>query len=593
MSIKTSLWVWALALCCFCFSSTARAGDWNNYDWGTDITYFKEQLLATGNLTLTDWQWFPGSGTYNNGDYSDDQFCFPMRNNDTGSYTIYYGMNGAQSCEWWGNNAAYSNATYVNYYDLNLGGVKIDCSNPLNDASCPGYQEAYTQLMCSTNPLYSQSCAGYAQAYFELQCSTNPLYDVGCSGYAAAYLAQQCTINQLYDQACPGYQEAYATKMAQEAATAQSSDVGTVDDGTVVVNDGSSVTAILEEAVASITESEPTIAEEAAQVVEETAQQVETAVETANVAEAQATGVATTPEAVVAEQTTKSAEVAVATETKKEETASTSSTPTESKDLSSMSPKEIAAALTKLGVLGNEQTNGVGDPTGLSGGLPGTDGAISATGQVAVGGQDASSSGGMGTDSSGASGDPSVTASNGGVPGQVGFGSVTNPSEQLANGSTALEQEMGMNVNDLFNNPAISGGASEYANTQTDKYERASERILRERIKEIVAEGKSDTNESVKEAEDLVAESVQESIENKMDELQTSDATQNQSEIVAMMGINIQFDAYKNQSIKEISFYGNEEWYKDVQLPQSRRALRNGLAQQILHDKMVDMQYPK
>ena len=84
-----------------------------------------------------------------------------------------------------------------------------DCSNPLNNPACPGYQQAYFDQQCSANPLYSSSCPGYQQAYFDQQCSINPLYNSQCPGYATAYYDYQCSANALYHTGCPGYATAY------------------------------------------------------------------------------------------------------------------------------------------------------------------------------------------------------------------------------------------------------------------------------------------------------------------------------------------------------------------------------------------------
>jgi hypothetical protein len=87
--------------------------------------------------------------------------------------------------------------------------VPTDCSNPLNNANCPGYAEALFQQQCSINPLYSPACPGYAQAYFTQQCSINTLYDPACPGYATAYYNYQCSMDALYHTGCPGYAQAY------------------------------------------------------------------------------------------------------------------------------------------------------------------------------------------------------------------------------------------------------------------------------------------------------------------------------------------------------------------------------------------------
>ena len=101
--------------------------------------------------------------------------------------------------------------THVNVSSTNtmIGGVNLCDSDPLYDASCPGYQEAYLQLQCSYDPLYDQQCQGYQDAYYAQQCYNNPLYDKGCPGYTEAYLQQQCSLNSLYSSQCEGYPEAY------------------------------------------------------------------------------------------------------------------------------------------------------------------------------------------------------------------------------------------------------------------------------------------------------------------------------------------------------------------------------------------------
>ena len=81
--------------------------------------------------------------------------------------------------------------------------------NPLYDAGCPGYASAYYNQQCTLDPLYDSGCPGYDTAYYNQQCSLDPLYDSGCTGYAAAYYDQQCSLDPLYDQGCDGYAAAY------------------------------------------------------------------------------------------------------------------------------------------------------------------------------------------------------------------------------------------------------------------------------------------------------------------------------------------------------------------------------------------------
>lgn len=87
------------------------------------------------------------------------------------------------------------------------------CTNsPLYDSGCPGYQQAYHDQQCSMDALYSSDCPGYQQAYYNQQCAGDPLYDIGCSGYQQAYYNLQCSNNSLYDSGCPGYEQAYYTQ---------------------------------------------------------------------------------------------------------------------------------------------------------------------------------------------------------------------------------------------------------------------------------------------------------------------------------------------------------------------------------------------
>ena len=100
------------------------------------------------------------------------------------------------------------------YSDIPNFDMSAVCSaNPLYSPDCPGYADAYAlylfQQQCSANPLYDSKCPGYADAYYNQQCSIDPLYDTGCTGYAEAYYTQQCTLDPLYDSGCDGYAEAY------------------------------------------------------------------------------------------------------------------------------------------------------------------------------------------------------------------------------------------------------------------------------------------------------------------------------------------------------------------------------------------------
>jgi hypothetical protein len=83
-----------------------------------------------------------------------------------------------------------------------------DCSNPLNNQYCPGYQQAFFEQQCSINTLYDPACPGYTTAYYNYQCSVNALYHTGCQGYAQAFLTQNCALDPLYSDQCSMYQTA-------------------------------------------------------------------------------------------------------------------------------------------------------------------------------------------------------------------------------------------------------------------------------------------------------------------------------------------------------------------------------------------------
>lgn len=115
------------------------------------------------------------------------------------------------------NNYSFEGPTYSNIPNFTDPNFFANCSaNPLYNANCPGYAEAYAAILfaenCAADPLYDNACAGYETAYYNQQCSIDPLYDTGCTGYADAYYTQQCTLDPLYDTGCDGYTVAYTAQ---------------------------------------------------------------------------------------------------------------------------------------------------------------------------------------------------------------------------------------------------------------------------------------------------------------------------------------------------------------------------------------------
>ena len=62
-------------------------------------------------------------------------------------------------------------------------GNAIDCSNPLNNASCSGYAAAYLTQQCGLDSLHSTACPLYWEAYDDQQCDEDPQYAPFCAGY--------------------------------------------------------------------------------------------------------------------------------------------------------------------------------------------------------------------------------------------------------------------------------------------------------------------------------------------------------------------------------------------------------------------------
>ena len=59
----------------------------------------------------------------------------------------------------------------------------IDCSNPLNNTSCAGYDAAYLNQQCDLDGLYSTQCPNYWDDLFDYECSLDAQYSPACAGY--------------------------------------------------------------------------------------------------------------------------------------------------------------------------------------------------------------------------------------------------------------------------------------------------------------------------------------------------------------------------------------------------------------------------
>ena len=128
-------------------------------------------------------------------------------------YTYYYhdqcgkGTTNSSSCvsQTW--NASTMNTTLENggsLYGLGSGNV-LDCSNPLNNSACVGYDAAYLTQQCGLDSLHSTSCPLYWEAYDDLQCDLDPQYAPFCAGYTQ----EQSVAYYVEDEFDYGYEEEY------------------------------------------------------------------------------------------------------------------------------------------------------------------------------------------------------------------------------------------------------------------------------------------------------------------------------------------------------------------------------------------------
>ena len=80
------------------------------------------------------------------------------------------------------------------------------------------------------------------------------------------------------------------------------------------------------------------------------------------------------------------------------------------------------------------------------------------------------------------------------------------------------------------------------------------------------------------------------SLAEKMSDAASLEAQQAvQAQVLALISYVPDFDTYTR--MMNGGSYADAQGYPDTKVPESKRGLRNGLAQQLLHEKMVDMQY--
>jgi len=499
---------------------------------------------------IDDWTYFSGVEWFNGNYLADDLNSVQLE---------VYGKDAGFWAGWYG-------PEFKNYNIQLLYSVDACISDPLSDTNCPGYEKAYTEMMCTTDALYDPTCPGYQEAY------------------ALANIVQQDTSNN-----------------DGSDSVDTSTDIGVSNTGEVNVE--SVVNSSISEPVEEVTIVEDTNTEQSMGVVEDLIQQEAT----------QQTVLETIEE-------TQQQEVAVVEDPQQESLEKANSL-----DLESMSPREVLNTLSSLGILGNETTNGVGDPTGLgetsatdttsSSPLPDVvSNSISQSSSAMTGSSDGTTSNDDGSYSSTESSIEISSASslpNAGIPDSMSasdFGVQPDGSYTMLAEIDGAVYQVTLATPEPSQNPVVTGGdpskdlnsifggpeliadntqVTAYAEEQNTRHESFAKTMLRDRIRNI---NQPLTSQSIDmgEADEKFVQKVTEESYEESDALSEGDVSQ--AEVVAEMNTNEEFDAYRGVEIEQTEFYSVREIYPTT-IPENQRGLRNGLAQQILHNQMVDMQY--
>jgi len=99
-------------------------------------------------------------------------------------------------------------------YGLGSGNA-LDCSNPLNNTACSGYEAAYLTQQCDLDGLYSTQCPNYWDDLFDYECSYDAQYSPACPGYMVetfvedAYYEEDMYGYDDYEEDMYGYTESY------------------------------------------------------------------------------------------------------------------------------------------------------------------------------------------------------------------------------------------------------------------------------------------------------------------------------------------------------------------------------------------------
>ena len=134
----------------------------NSFDFvydEVDITNHDVFIGFTGDLTANE----DNESELNQLQFADSNFT--EFNIDFHSETVPGGR------AWYGTDGGYSSV------------ASVDCSNALNDSTCPGYAAAVFAQQCNDDQTSNSECEFYDEAVYENECNNDPQSDQFCPGY--------------------------------------------------------------------------------------------------------------------------------------------------------------------------------------------------------------------------------------------------------------------------------------------------------------------------------------------------------------------------------------------------------------------------
>ena len=235
-------------LCCNSFDFTATNNNYGNYGgvrfdyvimpWHTDlISIGTGKFYIQGDTTFQSYFWENISEYRDNTDlntfdttiYPTGNIRFAYQAVDVQSHSVTVAIVGDLSAgeytQWFYNNPSTDGGVYWTSGDTApveiSGGQSICDVDSTASYVCTyyavGYAEEIYDNACAASALYDPGCPGWATAYLSQQCGISALYSPSCDGYETAYIDNQCTLNPLYSVSCSGYSLAAAEEEAEEA----------------------------------------------------------------------------------------------------------------------------------------------------------------------------------------------------------------------------------------------------------------------------------------------------------------------------------------------------------------------------------------